>query len=145
MINYKFLLHFIAAIGLIVSCSEDENDDSPSRNPITSPEGYSLVWSDEFNSDKIEPGGYTSAKLTTQEMISVRFGRIDVRAMMPEGQGMWPAIWLLGDNIDQIDWPGCGEIDVVEVLGHEPATTYATFHYTNGENQNGEKQIVETL
>jgi beta-glucanase (GH16 family) len=83
-------------------------------------------------------GGYTSAKLTTNDLVSVRFGRIDVRAKMPEGQGLWPAVWMLGDNRGIVDWPGCGEIDIVEVLGHEPDLMYATVHYTNGENRNGE-------
>ena len=85
-------------------------------------------------------GNYTSAKLTTQNLFSIHFGRIEVRAKMPKGQGLLPAIWMLGDNKDQIDWPGCGEIDIVEVLGNEPSKFYSTIHFTNGENNYGEKQ-----
>ncbi len=70
----------------------------------------------------------------------MRFGRVDVRAKMPQGQGIWPAIWMLGDNIDEIDWPGCGEIDIVEVLGHQPEKMYSTVHYTNGESSRTEQQ-----
>ncbi|MFZ9047042.1 MAG: glycoside hydrolase family 16 protein, partial [Cyclobacteriaceae bacterium] len=65
-------------------------------------------------------GGYTSAKLTTKNKVSIRFGRIDVKAKLPEGQGLWPAIWMLGDNKDEVDWPGCGEIDIMEILGNDP-------------------------
>lgn len=85
-------------------------------------------------------GGYTSAKITSQRKFSMRFGRVDVRAKMPQGQGIWPAIWMLGDNIDEIDWPGCGEIDIVEVLGHQPGKMYSTVHYTNGESSRTEQQ-----
>ena len=85
-------------------------------------------------------GGYTSAKLTTQNLFSINFGRIEVRAKMPKGQGLLPAIWMLGDNKDQIDWPGCGEIDIVEVVGNEPSKFYSTIHFTNDENNYGEKQ-----
>ena len=85
-------------------------------------------------------GGYTSAKLTTQNLFSTRFGRIEVRVKMPKGQGLLPAIWMLGDNKDQIDWPGCGEIDIVEVVGNEPSQSYSTLHFTNDENNYGEIQ-----
>jgi len=90
-------------------------------------------------------GGYTSAKLTTENLFTVRFGRIDVRAKMPEGQGFWPAIWMLGSNRDLIDWPGCGEIDIAEVLGNEPWKYYSTLHYTNAEHEHGETQQAYEL
>ena len=90
-------------------------------------------------------GGYTSAKLTTQNLFSIRFGRIEIRAKMPKGQGFLPAIWMLGDNKDQIDWPGCGEIDIVEVVGNEPSKFYSTVHFTNDENKYGEVQRDHVL
>ncbi len=83
---------------------------------------------------------YTSAKLTTNGLFSMRFGRVDVRAKLPKGQGIWPAIWTLGENIDNINWPGCGEIDIMEMLGHEPNKIYGTVHYVDGENRKGESQ-----
>ena len=83
---------------------------------------------------------FTSARLVTKGLASVRFGRVDVRARMPEGQGIWPAIWMLGDNIDLIDWPGCGEIDIAELLGNDPSVYYSTVHFTNGENKHEEIQ-----
>ena len=66
---------------------------------------------------------------------------------MPKGKGLWPAIWMLGDNIKDISWPGCGEIDIVEMLGHEPHKMYATLHYTNSQNKHeeaqGSKEVAE--
>ncbi len=59
-------------------------------------------------------GVYTSARLKTQGLFSFRYGRIEFRAQVPEAQGFWPAAWLMGNNIATIDWPGCGEMDVLE-------------------------------
>jgi beta-glucanase (GH16 family) len=59
-------------------------------------------------------GVYTSARLKTQGRFSVQYGRIEARIKLPEGQGIWPAFWLLGNNITTIDWPACGELDVME-------------------------------
>lgn len=59
-------------------------------------------------------GVYTSARLLTQGLFSFQYGRIEVRAQVPEAQGFWPAFWLLGNNIDTVDWPACGEMDVLE-------------------------------
>ncbi len=71
---------------------------------------------------------YTSARLLTKEKRVQRYGRIEARMKLPIGQGMWPAFWLLGANIDQVGWPTCGEIDVMEYKGQEPRTIYATLH-----------------
>jgi len=60
------------------------------------------------------PGVYTSARLKTQGLFSLRYGRIEFRAQVPEAQGFWPAAWLLGNNITTVDWPACGEMDVLE-------------------------------
>jgi len=72
---------------------------------------------------------YTSARMVTKGKQSFRYGRLDIRAALPVGQGIWPALWLLGDNIDAVGWPACGEIDLMEYLGHEPAKTHGTLHY----------------
>jgi beta-glucanase (GH16 family) len=63
---------------------------------------------------QLSPGVYTSARLKTQSLFSVQYGRIEFRARVPEAQGFWPAAWLLGNNIATIDWPACGEQDVLE-------------------------------
>ena len=59
-------------------------------------------------------GTYTSARLKTQGLFSFRYGRLEVRALVPEAQGFWPAAWLLGNNITTVNWPACGEQDVLE-------------------------------
>ena len=67
------------------------------------------------------PGVYTSARLKTQGLVSFQYGRIEARMKLPESQGMWPAFWLLGNNITKIKWPACGELDVMEhINGADP-------------------------
>ncbi|MDH7599589.1 MAG: glycoside hydrolase family 16 protein [Sedimentisphaerales bacterium] len=71
---------------------------------------------------------YTSASLTTKGKAQWTYGRIEVRAKLPFGRGVWPAIWTLGTNIDQVGWPACGEIDIMEYVGFEPNTIWANVH-----------------
>jgi beta-glucanase (GH16 family) len=59
-------------------------------------------------------GVYTSARMKTEGLFSFQYGRIEVRAQVPEAQGFWPAFWLLGNNINTVNWPACGEMDVME-------------------------------
>ena len=196
--NMKLLYPYFFCIGLIAISSCSSEDEAP-KSEIEIPEGYTLVWQDEFNESVVNTnnwnyetgdgtayglpvgwgnnekqiytmseenvhvategevssmmitaredgaGAYTSAKLVTKDLFSMRFGRIDVKAMMAEGQGVWPAIWMLGDNIDMIQWPGCGEIDIAEVLGHQTTISYSTLHFTNGENKHEETQKIHEL
>jgi beta-glucanase (GH16 family) len=79
------------------------------------------------------PGYYTSGRLTTQGKKEFTNCRVDIRAELPEGQGLWPALWMLGSNITSVSWPACGEIDIMELLGNHPETVYGTVHW----NQNG--------
>ena len=72
---------------------------------------------------------YTSAKIHTKDKQHFQFGRLDIRAKMPEGQGLWPAIWLLGQNIDEVGWPASGEIDIMELVGHDPNKAHGTAHW----------------
>jgi hypothetical protein len=71
----------------------------------------------EAKRESFQNNSYTSGKIVTRKKQLFQFGRIDVRAQMPATQGFWPAIWMLGDNQDEVGWPSCGEIDIVEVLG----------------------------
>ena len=71
---------------------------------------------------------YTSASVTTEGTAAWRYGRIEVRAKLPAGRGMWPAIWMLGANHRQAGWPRCGEIDIMENVGFEPGLIYANIH-----------------
>jgi len=74
---------------------------------------------------------YTSSRIITRDKFEFKFGRVDIRAVLPEGQGIWPALWMLGENINQVGWPKCGEIDIMELVGHEPSDVHATVHYAN--------------
>ncbi|HUV38724.1 MAG TPA: glycoside hydrolase family 16 protein, partial [Planctomycetota bacterium] len=71
---------------------------------------------------------YTSACLTTRGKASWTCGRIEVRAKLPRGRGVWPAIWMLGTDIDRKGWPACGEIDIMEFVGFDPSGIHGTVH-----------------
>lgn len=71
---------------------------------------------------------YTSAAIETLGKASWQYGRVDVRAKLPKGKGIWPAVWMMGDNIKTVGWPGCGEIDIMEYVGHTPYRAHATIH-----------------
>lgn len=148
----------------------------------TSYAGYTLTWSDEFNSSSLDntiwghqngdgcPGlcgwgnneleyytdrpenlffqngkliiearpesfngkNYTSSKILTQGRKPIKFGRIDIRAILPKGKGIWPAFWLMPEKSVFGGWPKSGEIDLMEVVGHEPNKTHGTLHYGPG-------------
>jgi len=91
------------------------------------------------------PGNYRSAKLTTQGLRSFRYGKIDARIKLPTTQGMWPAFWMLGENIADIDWPGCGEIDIMELVGSAPDVVQCNVHYTDGSNNYSTNEGTEKL
>jgi beta-glucanase (GH16 family) len=71
---------------------------------------------------------YTSARLITKNKFSVTYGRVEAKIKLPYGQGIWPAFWMLGDDIDKVGWPRSGEIDIMEHIGREPSTAYGTLH-----------------
>jgi beta-glucanase (GH16 family) len=74
-----------------------------------------------------------------------QYGRFSARMKIPAGQGMWPAFWALGNNIEQVDWPSCGEIDVMENIGNEPATVHGTVHGPDSNKQdasNGGNKVL---
>ena len=70
----------------------------------------------------------TSARLLTKDKWSWTYGRIEASIKIPRGQGMWPAFWMLGTNITSVNWPACGEIDIMENIGREPGTVHGTVH-----------------
>ncbi len=72
---------------------------------------------------------YTSSRLITKGKKAFKFGRIDIRATLPKGQGLWPALWMLGTNIDAVSWPACGEIDIMELTGDLPGRVLGTVHF----------------
>ena len=148
----------------------------------TSYAGYTLAWSDEFNSPSVDAGvwtfetgdgcpnlcgwgnneleyytnrpdnlffqdgkmiieakseslggkQYTSTRIKTEGKKTFKFGRIDIRAKLPKGKGIWPALWMLPQNNVYGGWPRSGEMDIMELVGHEPARIYSTVHYGPG-------------
>lgn len=83
---------------------------------------------------------YTSARLLTKGKFTQRYGRFEARIKLPFGQGIWPAFWMLGANIDQVGWPMCGEIDIMENIGREPSVNHGTLHgpgYSGGAGLGG--------
>lgn len=82
---------------------------------------------------------YTSSRITTQNKQSFKYGRIDIRAALAKGQGIWSALWLLGDNITSVSWPACGEIDIMELVGgtkpgNSDRVVHGTLHWENNGN-----------
>jgi beta-glucanase (GH16 family) len=76
------------------------------------------------------PDTYTSARLKSQGLESFQYGRIEARIKMTEGQGLWPAFWMLGDDIGSVGWPACGEMDIMESIGSKASTNYGSIHGT---------------
>jgi len=83
----------------------------------------------DTSSKKLPIIEYTSASLQTKGLASWKFGKIAVRAKLPKSQGVWPAIWTLGDNIPQVGWPSCGEIDIMEFVGKAPGEIHGNAHF----------------
>lgn len=86
---------------------------------------------------------YTSSRLVTKGKQQFKFGRIDIRAALPEGQGLWPALWMLGSNVDAVGWPASGEIDIMELTGDLPNRVVGTVHY--GANLGDHQQNTNAL
>ena len=73
-------------------------------------------------------GSVSSARLKTIGRLEIKYGMIKARIKVPEGQGIWPAFWMLGTDISEVGWPHCGEIDIMEHIGKEPAIIHGTLH-----------------
>jgi beta-glucanase (GH16 family) len=86
------------------------------------------------------PCEYTSARLLTKNRFEVAYGRIEARLKVPVGAGLWPAFWMLGTDIDQVNWPQTGEIDIMENVGRRPNEVFGTLHgpgYSGGQSYGG--------
>jgi len=166
---------------LFAVCYGSTLTSSENTMPTRATDGYTLVWSDEFNgkdgsapdSSKwtydvggdgwgnheleyytkrpenvgVEKGNlvitarresykgadgvtreYTSTRLKTQGLFAQAYGRFEARIKLPAGQGIWPAFWMLGEDISTAGWPKSGEIDIMENIGKEPATNHGSLH-----------------
>ena len=83
------------------------------------------------NKEDYEGSKYTSARMITKGKFSFTYGTVEARIALPVGKGIWPAFWLLGQNIDAVSWPACGEIDIIETVNSENIV-YGTNHWANG-------------
>ena len=84
----------------------------------------------------LEEYDYTSGRIKTQGLFQHAYGRFEARIQLPVGQGIWPAFWLLGADIVSVDWPACGEIDIMEYRGQEPTVVHGSLHgpgYSGGD------------
>ena len=87
---------------------------------------------------------YTSARLRTQDRGDWTYGRFEVRARLPYGQGIWPAIWMLPSHTEYGGWPTSGEIDIMEMLGQNPVRVYGTLHYGTPHTHSGDDYSLRT-
>jgi beta-glucanase (GH16 family) len=84
----------------------------------------------ESRKENLLGAAYTSASLNTLGKVAFPVNtRVEVSAKIPQGLGIWPAIWMMGTNIDSVGWPRCGEIDIMEFVGHTPNKIWGTFHW----------------
>ncbi len=90
---------------------------------------------------------YTSTRITTKSKKEFQYGKIEVRAKLSIGKGLWPAFWMLGSNIGEVGWPDCGEIDVLEYVGKEPKTIFTSLHTRDsyGNTVNTKKTVIDDI
>lgn len=92
-----------------------------------------------------EGNRFTSARIKTQGLFAQQYGRFEARIKTPYGPGIWPAFWMLGENIETEPWPACGEIDIMELRGQEPHIIHGTLHgpgYSGGNPVTGSYALV---
>lgn len=176
-LNISKILIILILCSSLASCQKKNPIDNDNQN-IPTPEGWELVWHDEFDGTSIDlnkweyevnaqgggnnelqyytnrsensfiengnlviqalkenytgPEGtreYTSARLRTLRKGDWKYGRFDIKAKLPFGQGIWPAIWMMPSESKYGGWAASGEIDILELLGHESNKVYGTLHY----------------
>jgi beta-glucanase (GH16 family) len=93
-------------------------------------DGYLVITAEKEN---VGGKNYTSSRIITQGKKEFQYGRVDIRALLPKGQGIWPALWMLGANVTTVGWPACGEIDIMEMIGGagKDNTVHGTAHWDN--------------
>lgn len=87
---------------------------------------------------------FTSARILTKGKFNMKYGKVEISAKLPSQVGSWPALWMLGSDIETNPWPGCGEIDIMEYRGYEPNKIFGTFHYPghSGGNADGATKVI---
>ena len=109
---------------------------------VTVQNGVLLITARE---ESFEGAQYTSARLLTKDLFEQQYGRFEARIRLPSGQGIWPAFWMLGADIDENPWPGAGEIDIMEYRGQEPSVLIGSVHGPgyNGGNAISKEFVLE--
>ena len=108
-------------------------------------ENKSFVSANENKFKKNRPqGDYTSASITTKDLAEWQYGKIEVRAKLAGGTGTWPAIWMLGENLEEVGWPDCGEIDIMEHVGFNKDSIFGTAH-TKAFNHNIGTEVGKSI
>ncbi len=102
-------------------------------------EGGKLVI--EGRREPFEGAEYTAASVITRNRAAWKYGRFAVRARLPQAVGAWPAIWMLGTDIDKVGWPRCGEIDIMEHVGHDPGVVHGTVHLAGADGKHTSKGV----
>ncbi|MBL7849325.1 MAG: glycoside hydrolase family 16 protein [Cyclobacteriaceae bacterium] len=92
---------------------------------VTVQNGYLIITADK---ESYNGSSYTSARLLTKGKFAQTYGRFEARMRLPWGQGLWPAFWMLGADIDSVTWPNCGEIDIMEYRGQDPTILVGSVH-----------------
>ena len=116
-----------------------EYDTDRTDNAALDGEGNLVITARE---ESYEGQPYTSARIVTRDLFERTYGRFEARIRLPWGQGLWPAFWLLGANIDSVGWPQCGEIDIMEYQGQNPATLHGSLH---GPGYSGANALTKTF
>lgn len=111
---------------------------------IIDDDGNSCLLIEAIN-EQVSGYHYTSAKLTTENLYDFRFGKVEARIKLPYSKGIWPAFWTLGANDSEIVWPGCGEIDILEMVGNSEETIHGNVHYVNSEREHDDYHGSNTL
>lgn len=96
------------------------------KNTFVTNGGYLVI---EARKENVASNNYTSARLNTAGKKEFKYGRMDIRAKLPVSKGMWPALWMLGTNVSSIGWPACGETDIMELIGTNPAQVVGSIHW----------------
>ncbi|HEV9035114.1 MAG TPA: family 16 glycosylhydrolase [Puia sp.] len=113
--------------------NELENYTNRTQNVFVSA-GHLVI---EARQESYGGNNYTSGRLTTQGKRSFTYGRIDIRAKLPVSKGMWPALWMLGSDISTVPWPGCGETDIMELIGTYPGRVTGSLHWQQSGGSEG--------
>ena len=93
------------------------------------------------NEEQVGSANYTSGRIKSKDLFDFQYGKVEARIQVPVGQGLWPAFWMLGANIDDVNWPQCGEIDVMEHINTE-TVIHGAHHYNNNGHQYSGGSVV---